>query len=156
YNSRINAADRRLKTCLCTKQIPKWQRAGGHQDAREEDRKERENRTAQTVGLRLHNKSKIGSKGEKRSGNRLRCAVAGDELLVCDPPGRYNSGLQQGQDNVAAPEYKRSSSIKTIEHGQRLTGNHLANQREDQQKSKEHDPADCSDPLANWHSDVKR
>src|SRR5262249_61351271 len=71
----------------------------------------------QAMGIRPNNKSKISSKGEKRSGNRLRCAVASDELLVCDPPGRYNSGLQQGQDNVAAPEYKRSSAIKTVENG---------------------------------------
>src|SRR5262249_14216263 len=103
------------------KGTPKRKRSGRHQKTWEKNANERESRACQAIGLRSHNKSKISSRGEKRSGNRLRCAIAGDELLVCDPPGRYNSGLQQGQDNVAAPEYERSSAIKTIENGYGLT-----------------------------------
>ena len=59
--------------------------------------------------------AKIRRESEQRSGHSLGGAVAGQELVIADPPRRHHLRLQQRQHDMAAAKHQRARAVEGIE-----------------------------------------
>ena len=127
--------------------------ADQQQERRHVDRHQRDGRAEPAVrAARVHDGAQVRGEREQRAGDRLRGAVAGQELLVVDPARRHHLGLQQRQHDVAAAEDQRADAVEAVEEGQTLARCDPAQERQPEQEREEQDP--CSDgrrvPIGMW------
>src|SRR5262249_2471826 len=94
-HSRVDALQNGLENRRRAKKIPKRERTCHQQKRRKKDRYKGQESSTPAIGWCVHHSTQVSRKCKKRSRHRLSRSIAGNELLVRDPPRANNLRLQQ-------------------------------------------------------------
>ena len=117
---RVDAPHDRLRVGAPPEGFPERQGAHEHEDARQENGNQADDRAGYAVRRRFHDCAEVGRKGKQRSGHGLRGAIAGQECIVADPARRHGRLAQQRQNDVSATKHQGAGAIERVEQRETL------------------------------------